>query len=350
MSSSVPPAKTRTHSSSSSIIFFINKPLSDRSPDNQVYYVIDLTKSMFTTMYSCIYPQPGEIQPDFAADNLFQKNKLCMTLRGHGIWTRDETYATKSPYEIMKEEYENQEKPKKVIALQLIDKMLEEVASQDTDEMRAKYNEYQHLRNKIFVFPITSLHFMFYCIKEEHFRDFNVHNETEVNPVLEYHFEMVNYSLRAAAEIKDFEEQGPLKQLQSGLTLYRGPTIPVPIFPRPPPPSHDPLLANIRMIGIDQEEKIHEFNERRRKWDQLVIDERMPEVVKKQKEEAEREAATLQAMLFKQNTPWNRFKNTVWSFIPPIVMGGKSKRARTQKRLSKSKKSIKRNAQRHRIK
>ena len=34
--------------------------------------------------------------------------------------------------------------------------------------------------------------------------------------------------------------------------------------------------------------------------------------------------------------------------IPTIPMGGKSKRARTQKRLSKSKKSIKRNAQRHR--
>jgi hypothetical protein len=34
--------------------------------------------------------------------------------------------------------------------------------------------------------------------------------------------------------------------------------------------------------------------------------------------------------------------------VPTIPMGGKSKRARTQKRLSKSKKSIKRNAQRHR--
>jgi len=64
---------------------------------------------------------------------------------------------------------------------------------------------------------------------------------------------------------------------------------------------------------------------------------------------AEAAAAAQQAMLAKQNTPWNRVKNAVWSVIPPIVpMGGKSKRARTQKRLSKSKKSIKRNSQRHR--
>jgi hypothetical protein len=297
---------------------------------------------MFITMYYCAYP-PGEKKYDFAAHGLFQKNKLCMTLGGHGIWRRDKIHGNKIPHEI------NRQKPKKKeIALQLIDEMLKKVASQDTDEKRAKYMEYLHLRNKIFVFPITSLQFMFYHIKEEYsyFRNFVMHisDETAVNPVLEYPFEMVNYSLRPAAEgIKDFEEPGPLKQLQSGLTLYRGPTIPVPIFPRPD--SEDPLMASIRMIGIEQEKKIQEFNERRRKLDQLVIDEIMPEV---QKEEAEREAATLQAIISKQNTLWNRLKNTAWSFIPPRVMGGKSKRARTQKRLSKSKKSIKRNAQRHR--
>jgi hypothetical protein len=66
---------------------------------------------------------------------------------------------------------------------------------------------------------------------------------------------------------------------------------------------------------------------------------------------AEREAAAAvaaqQAML---STPWNKIKTTLLSIWnpPSMGMGGKSKRARTQKRLSKSKKSIKRNSQRHR--
>ena len=318
MSSSVPSAKTQT----SNIIFFINKPLSHSPETNQVYYVVDLSDSMFRTMYYCAYP-PGEKKYDFAARGLFQKNKLCMTLEGHGIWTRDKIHGTRIPFEI------NHQKPKKKeIALQLIDEMLKKVASQDTDEKRAKYMEYLHLRNKIFVFPITSLQFMFYHIKEDsHFRDFDVHisDEPAVNPVLGYQFEMVNYSLRPAAEgIKDFEEPGPLKQPQSGLTLYRGPTIPVPIFPRPD--SEDPLVESIKMIGIEQEKTIQEFNERRRKLDQLVIDE-----IIVQKEEAEREAATLQALRNKQNTLWNRVKNTAWSFIPIRAMGGKSKRAKRVK-------------------
>jgi hypothetical protein len=66
---------------------------------------------------------------------------------------------------------------------------------------------------------------------------------------------------------------------------------------------------------------------------------------------AEREAAAAvaaqQAML---STPWNKIKTILSSILnpPSMGMGGKSKRARTQKRLSKSKKSIKRNSQRHR--
>jgi len=70
---------------------------------------------------------------------------------------------------------------------------------------------------------------------------------------------------------------------------------------------------------------------------------------------AEREAAAAvaaqqAAQQAIQNTTWNTIKNTLSSIWKPpsMGMGGKSKRARTQKRLLKSKKSIKRNSQRHR--
>jgi len=323
----MPPAKTRIHSGTN-IIFFINRPLSERS--SQVYYVVDLTESMFKTMYSCAYPQPGETQRDFAADHLFQKNKLCMTLGGRGIWTRDETYATKPPYEKMNGngEYEKQETPKKEIALKLIDAMLEKVESLDTDEKRAKYMEYLHLRDKIIVYPITSLRFMFYYIKDEYpqFRDYDVSrsDEYKVNPVIEYPFEMVNHSLRLAAEgKKDFEESGPSSETQSGLTLYRGPTIPVPKFPHLQ--GDDELTAGVRNIGIEQEEKMQEFNERRRKRDERII--------------YERKVIPPSTII----PGWRDVLRRLWQ-----QNGGKTKRARNQKRLSKSKKSIKRNSQRHR--
>ena len=327
----MPPAKTLIRSASN-IIFFINRPLSERS--SQVYYVVDLTESMFKTMYSCAYPKPGETQRDFAAEHLFQRNKLCTTLGGRGIWTRDETYATKPPYEKMNGEYEKQEKPKKEIALKLIDAMLEKVESLDTDEKRAKYKEYLHLRDKIIVYPITSLRFMFYYIKEEYrqYRDLvHISDEYIVNPVIEYAFEMVNHSLRHTAEgKKDFEEPGP-KQSQSGLILYRGPTIPVPKFPRPEV-DDDTDLESIRNAGIKKEEEIQEFNERRRKMDEQIIYER----------KYERKVIPPSTII----PGWRDVLSTWWQ--QKGQKGGKTKRVRTQKRLSKSKKSIKRNSQRHR--
>jgi hypothetical protein len=285
-------------------------------------------------MYSCAYPKPGETQHDFAVDHLFQKDKLCTTLGGRGIWTRDETYATKPPYEKMDGigEYEEQEKPKKEIALKLIDAMLEKVESlDDTDEKRAKYNEYLHLRDKIIVYPITSLRFMFYYIKEEYRQFRNVVHISEeyiVNPVIEYAFEMVNHSLRPAAEgKKDFEEP---KKSQSGLILYRGPTIPVPKFTRPK--SDDPDMESIRNAGIKKEEEIQEFNERRRKRDERIIYER----------KYERNVIPPSTII----PGWRDVLTTWWQ--QKGRKGGKTKRARNQKRLSKTKKSIKRNSQRHR--
>ena len=254
------------------IIFFIRK----NKEVNEVYYVIDLTETMYEsiTAESWRMPNAAQICEKFS----YQKKKLCMTLHNKGPWMRD---------------IRHQEK-RKTFALQLIDSMLNDVNQQQTadqvsdetalpneylirqrdlrqHENHVKRMEYLHLRDKINVWPPGSLGFMFYYLKND--VEFHASHEPEINPVLTSWLEQLNYPNAGEAPvnsggvgmgIKDFQEgmqDGPSQSeyLQSGVILYRGPKVPSP----------DPAIRDKDLTHYI--ETANKFNGRRVKHETQII-------------------------------------------------------------------------------
>jgi hypothetical protein len=317
------------------IIFFIRK----NKEVNEVYYVIDLTDTMYESITAKSWRTPITTNP--CEKFSYQKKKLCMTLNNQGPWKRDIEYDTRHTEE------------KKTFALQLIDSMLKEVNQQQTADQASdetalptvylkrqrylrqhenpvKRMEYLHLRDKINVWPPESLGFMFYYLKND--VEFDASQEPGINPVLTSWLEQLNYPNAGEAPvnsggigmgIRDFEEgiQDGMRRredLQSGVILYRGPKV-----TSPDPAIRDEDLTRYLKIA-------NEFNGRRVKNEtQIILN------IKKNE----------QLVLEKRSAFQKRYPGTIVPSITTVLhnirmnmgRGGKSKRVKRVKRSKRSK-------------
>ena len=254
------------------IIFFINKrSFMNQGTIQDVYYVIDLTNTMRSSIMSSRCDD-ANFQRDFP-----QKSKLGMILKDKKtdptivpnedvIWIRN--FRDDASSDKASALYLNNTSSDRAFALYLISSMLEEARDKD-DEKRAKYEEYLHLYNKIIFWPPELLDFRFYYVNHKnkfYNSTFHASHEPEINPVLTAYYELPNYHLAAEARVnqpepgqgqKDFEEPGPdPSKMQSGVILYRGPNVTIPIFSN----AETELTENTMKRYIDM---ANEFNGRR---------------------------------------------------------------------------------------
>lgn len=257
------------------IIFFINKrSFMNQGTIQDVYYVIDLTNTMRSSIMSSrcddanfqrFFPQKSKLGVILKYELKDTKTDPTIVPTEDVVWIRNFRYDASDKASAL---YVNNTSSDRVFALYLINSMLEEARDKD-DEKRAKYKEYLHLYNKIIFWPPELLDFRFYYVNHEnkfYNSTFHASQEPEINPVLTAYYELPNYPLAAEARVnqpepgqgqKDFQEEGPDPSImQSGVILYRGPKVTIPNFSN----AETELTENTMKRYIDM---ANEFNKRR---------------------------------------------------------------------------------------
>lgn len=241
------------------IIFFMRKSFKELPPNeydgNKIYYVIDLSTSMFNSTCKRQYKiklNKGEFLSP-------QQNRLCFTLSGEGLWERDTLFS------------HSELQAKRDAALQLIASMSEALLSPpatgalpvpipdaaiaaDAADRDAKLIQYQHLHDKIELFPDECTCVFFFS------KDENNATSDAAHPVHTRYFDKVH----------EFEEKTQ-SGLQSGLTLYLGPQIKAPPgWPKSSVMEHD-FTKELSDFVNAKDAAMDEFNRRRTEIEQQLI-------------------------------------------------------------------------------